>query len=105
MFTHVKPYDCLIQAFGSFAGPQGCFQYFSGVHTVSPWQIYLELFNIDWAQWDSQIKHMKWALPFRRFYLSRRWNVGQTYLHLTNWNPIQTPLGKTLRFGWQQAVW
>lgn len=37
---------------------------------------------IYYPQWGSQIKHTKWALPFRSFYLSESWNVGQTYLHL-----------------------
>lgn len=56
---------------------------------------------IDCPQWGSQTKRTEWALPVRRFYLSKSWMWVRPICILLAGTPIQTPLGKTQRFGWQ----
>lgn len=81
-------YDYVIQTFSTFM------RFLSNIPSILIAKIepmllvlgkctYSCLILIDCPPWDFQIKHTKWALPFRSFYLSKSWNVGQTYLHLT----------------------
>lgn len=84
----LKIYNYLVQPFGTFM------RFLSNSSRIAVAKIELVLLVlgkcacscsilIGHPQWDSHTEHMKWALLFRSFYLSKSWNVGQTYLHLT----------------------